>query len=167
MVRVAAVLETSFWIAAYRAEVAANCLDLFDIIVPRAVEREILAVQHSAPQREYPYATLVRHLRNQMADPPEFTPTPLAIFGAGEAEAIPLAQQMSAALLINERRAAVYASNLNIPIVTVPAVVVALCDQKIISDRAARTKLALIEPITAPDIIADARRALDAFDPQR
>ncbi|MGE0541606.1 MAG: hypothetical protein AB7R89_15635 [Dehalococcoidia bacterium] len=167
MVRVAAVLETSFWIAAYRAEVAANCLDLFEIIVPRAVEREILAVQPSAPRREYPYATLFRHLRVQMSDPSDPAPAPLTIFGAGEAEAIPLAQHLGAALLINERRAAIYASNLAISIVTVPAVVVVLCDQQIISDRAARTKLALIEPITAPEIITDARRALDAIETPR
>ena len=37
-VRIVAVLETWFWIAAYQAEVAANCLDLFDIIIPQAVE---------------------------------------------------------------------------------------------------------------------------------
>lgn len=110
-------------------------------------------------------ATLFRHLRNQMVDLPVSVPAPLAMFGAGEAEAIPLAQHMSAALLINERRAAIFASNLNIPIVTVPAVVVALCDQQIISERAARTKLVLIEPITAPGIIAEARRDLDAFQP--
>ena len=38
-----AVLDTSFWTAAYRAEVAANCLDYFTLIVPAAVGREILA----------------------------------------------------------------------------------------------------------------------------
>ena len=72
--RIHAVLDTSFWVAAYRAEVAANCLDLFEIIVPRAVEAELLAVQASAPGREYPYATLFRHLRQQMSDPPVEAP---------------------------------------------------------------------------------------------
>lgn len=163
MTRITAVLETSFWIAAYRAEVVANCLDLFEIVVPRAVEAEILAVHPSAPRREYPYATLFRHLRPQMTGPPEPTPGPLPIFGLGEAEAIPLAHHLGAALLINERRAATFAANLAIPIVTVPAVIVSLCDQEIISDRAARTKLALIQPITAPQIMEDALRALDAL----
>ena len=163
MVRIPAVLETSFWIAAYRAEVVANSLDLFEIVVPRAVEDEILAAPAGAPRREYPYATLFRHLRAQMTDPPSSPPEPLAIFGAGEAEAIPLARQLAIALLVNERRAATYAANLGIPTVTVPAVIVALHAQEIISDRAARTKLALIRPITAPSIIEEASRALDAL----
>ena len=41
--RIPAVLDTSFWVLAYRAEIAANCLDLFDIIVPKAVAVEIMA----------------------------------------------------------------------------------------------------------------------------
>jgi hypothetical protein len=48
--RVLAVLDTSFWVAAYRAEVAANCLDLFEIVVPHAVEAEIRSVQVVAPR---------------------------------------------------------------------------------------------------------------------
>jgi len=158
--RILAVLDTSFWIAAYRAEVVANSLDLFDMVVPRAVEAEILVVQAAAPRREYLYATLFRHLRVQMTNSPAIAPAPLHLFGAGEAEAIPLAQHLGAALFINERRGATYAANLNIPVVTVPAVIVALCAETIISDRAARTKLALIQPITAQDIINDALRAL-------
>ena len=164
MARIPAVLETSFWIDAYRAEVVANCFDLFDVVVPRAVEAEILAVQSGTPRREYPYATLFRHLRGQMTVPPHDAPGPLSVFGAGEAEAIPLALHLGAALLVNERGAAAYAANLGLPVITVPAVVVALRDQEIISDRAARTKLDLIRPITASVMIADAIRALDALE---
>jgi predicted nucleic acid-binding protein len=164
MARIPAVLETSFWIAAYRAEVAANCLDLFDIIVPRAVEAEIMSVQPEVPRREYPYTTLFRHLRVQMRDPPDASPAPLPFFGAGEAAAIPLAHQLGIALLVNERRAVAYAASLSMPVVTVPAVVVALRDRQIISDRAARTKLELIRPITAAATITDAMRALDELE---
>lgn len=52
--RVLAVLDTSFWVLGYRAEIAANCLDLFDIVVPNAVAQEILAGQSGAIGREYP-----------------------------------------------------------------------------------------------------------------
>ncbi|MBI2911255.1 MAG: hypothetical protein HYY05_03875 [Chloroflexi bacterium] len=162
--RIRAVLETSFWVAAYRAEVAANCLDLFDVVVPPAVQAELRAVQPSAPRREYPYATLFRALPSQMCDPPPESPKPLPLFGAGEAEAIALAQTVDAILLINERRGAQYAANLGIPVATVPAVIVALCAQGAISVRAARRKLALIEPITATAIIHDALRALATLD---
>jgi predicted nucleic acid-binding protein len=158
-----AVLDTSFWVVAYRAEVAANSLDLFEIVVPRAVEAEIRAIQRSAPRREYPYATLFRHVRGQMLDPPRDAPPPLTSFGPGEAEAITLADHLQALLLINERRAARYAANLQIAVVTVPALIVALRALDVISDRAARRKLALIEPVTAREILDQALQALDTL----
>jgi len=155
------VLDTWFWTNAYRAEVVANFFELFQIVVPRAVEGEILAPQTDAPAREYPYVTLFRILRGQMIDPPANAPLPLSRFGAGEAEAIPLAQSLDAVLLINERRAAVYAESLGIALVTVPAVVVSLRLRGIISDRAARRKLELIEDNTALALLDEARRVLD------
>lgn len=161
--RVRAVLETSFWVVAYRAEVAANCLDFFEIVVPRAVEAEISSTQSDVARREYPYATLFRHLRPQMTNPPAGTPAPLPKLGPGEAEAIPLAQHLSAVLLVNERRAARYAVNLGVPVVTVPLFIVALHDRGIIGQRAAQRKLALIERVTAKPIIDDARQLLDAL----
>jgi len=161
--RTLAVLDTSFWVAAYRAEVAANCLDLFRIIVPQAVESEIRAVQASAPRREYPYATLFRHLRAKMMDPPVGGPEALPVYGAGEAEAIALARHLRAVILVDERRAAEYALNLGVDVVTVPALIVSLRALEVISDRAARKKLALIAPITAPGIIDEALVALDTM----
>jgi predicted nucleic acid-binding protein len=141
--------------------VVANCFDLFQIVVPRAVEQEILAPQIGAPSREYPYATLFRQLRLRMIDPPRDAPPPLTRFGAGEAAAITLAQALGASLLINERRAAAYADNLGIAVVTVPAVVVTLRLRNVISDRAARRKLELIEGNTAKELVDEARRVLD------
>jgi len=159
-VRRLSVLETSFWIAAHRAEVVGNCLDFFDIMVPRAVEDEILSRQMGAPRREYPYATMFRHLRREMRDPPWPAPDPLPVFGRGEAAAIPIAQHLSAVLLMNERRATSYALARRIDVITVPAFVVALQEQDIISHRAALRKLELIESMTAPAIMAAARRSL-------
>jgi hypothetical protein len=161
--RRAAVLETSFWVAACRAEVGPNCLDLYEIVVPRAVEAELRSVPLATPQREYPYATLFRHLRAKMLHPPPHAPPPLPIFGSGEAEALALAEHLRAILLINERRGARYAASLGVQVITVPAVIVALRERDVISDRAAGRKLALIEPITSRDIVADARRALEAL----
>ncbi len=156
-----AVLGTSFWTVAYRAEVMANCLDLYDLIVPRAVEAEIRGRQPGSARREYPYAMLFRHLRPQMSDPPEGDYPPIARFGRGEAEAIALARSLRVPLLINERPAATYASRAGVRIVTVPAVIVLLRRRDVISDRAARRKLDLIEPNTTPSTIASARRALE------
>lgn len=156
-----AVLDTSFWTAAYRAEVIANCFDFYRIVVPEAVEREILAGQRDAPKREYPYATLFRQLRNQMEQAPPDSPSPIARFGEGEAAAISLAGHLHARLLINERRARDHAIGQGIMTVTVPAVIVALCSQGVISHRAANRKLDLIAPITASTIVAEARQTLD------
>jgi hypothetical protein len=161
--RVLAVLETSFWVAAYRAEVAANVLDFFALVVPIPVEREILAREKEQLRREYPYATLFRHLRTFMESPSVNAPVPLPIFGAGEAAAIPLASQLRSLLLINERRAAAYARNLGILVVTVPSFVVALRAEEVISDRAARRKLALIASFTSTEFIDYATQLLDAL----
>jgi hypothetical protein len=156
-----AVLDTSFWTVAYQAEVVANCLDLFQIVVPRAVEAEIRSIPIGLPHREYPYATLFRHLRGQLLDPPSDAPGPLNRFGAGEAEAITLAQSLDALLLINELPASTYARTLGVVVVAVPDVVVALRIRGVIGDRAARRKIELIEPNTASEMIEAASRELD------
>jgi len=157
------VLDTSFWIGAYRAEVAANCLDYFEIVVPRAVEGEIRSVQEENPAREYPHATLFRQLRSQMRDPPLAPHPSRSVLGAGEAEAIAIAAGLGSALLINEGRGARYAANRGITVVTVPGMVVALRARNVISDRAARSKLELIESITPRTMIAEAVSALDSL----
>lgn len=156
-----AALDTSFWVAGYRAEVVANGFDFFDLIVPSAIESEILARQWDQPQREYPYATLFRQLRQRMVDPPMDAPSAIALFGPGEAAAIALARALPAILLINEQRGAVHARNMGIPVVTVPSFIVALRGLDVVSDRAARRKLDLIEPITTPGFIEEARQMLD------
>jgi len=151
-----AVLETSFWVAAHRAEVAANCFDLFEMVVPRAVEAEILARQEDSSQREYPYATLFCHLRPRMVDPPVPAPPSLSVLGPGEAEAIPLALHLDAILLINERRGARLAADFGVDVLTVPGLIVALRSRGVVGDRAAQRKLDLIAAITSGRMIAHA-----------
>ena len=70
---------------------------------------------------------------------------------------------LGAVLLINERSGAQYARNMGLEVATVPAVIVLLRSQGVISDRAARRKLGLIASNTAPSIIEEAARALDAL----
>ena len=154
------VLETSYWVAAHRADVAANTLDLYRIVVPPAVEAEILRPEAGHPLREFPYATLFHHLRSRMSDPPVPAPTPLPILGKGEAEAISLAQHLDVALLINERRGRRHARSLDIAVVSVPDVIVVLALRDVISHRAAHRKLDLIAPITPPDLVREARELL-------
>ncbi len=157
-----AVLDTAAWVAAYRAEVAANLLDLFRLVVPEAVVAEIMATDPIFPSREYPYATLFRHLRGQMTVvPARASPPPLSLFGPGEAAALALAQEQGLLVLINEWRAAEHAANLGLQVVTMPTLIVGLHLGGVISLRAAHRKLDLLTPITATAYIDEARRLVD------
>lgn len=161
--RIRAVVETSFWVSSWRADIAANCLDLFDMIPPRAVQEEIQENDPLFPSGEFPYATLFRHFRDKMTDPPNPEPKPLNLLGRGEAAAIPLAQLLEVPLLVNEAKAKKYATNVGLDVITVPATIVVLFHTGIISNKAAWRKLELLKGNTSPEIIGDAAAALSAL----
>lgn len=138
-------------------------MDLFRLIVPQAVADEILARDPAYPTREYPDATLFRHLAARMSlVPVDRAPQPLNVFGPGEAAALAVAQPQRLLVLINEWRAAEHAANLGLPVVTIPTVVVRLHLGGVISRRAAFRKLDLISAITAEAFLDDARRLIEA-----
>jgi predicted nucleic acid-binding protein len=155
------VLDTSAWVAAYRAEVAANLLDLFRLVVPEAVANEIAARDPAFPAREYPYASLFRHLRHRMTVVPGSAAHSLPDFGPGEAAALALAQEHRWLVLINEWRAAEHALNLGLVVLTIPTIIVRLHLAGVISRRAAQRKLDLISTITTRASIDEARRLVD------
>ena len=129
--------------------------------MPTAVEKEILHRPILYPIREYPYATLFRHLRNKLLDPPNPEPEPVKQpFGPGEGAALALASILKAPILVNESAAKIYGANLGLTVITVPAVIVTLLAQGVISDQAAGVKLSEIEANTAPEIVAEAREAI-------
>jgi hypothetical protein len=138
-------------------------LDLFELVPPRAVQEEIEENDSLVPGGEFPYATLFRHLRDKMVDPPIPEPTPLAIMGPGEAAAIPLAHLLGVPLLVNEARAKKFATNAGVEVLTVPATIVVLYRRGVISNKAAWRKLELVSANTAPDIVRDAATALAAL----
>lgn len=149
--------------SAWRADVAANCLDLFDMIPPKAVEEEIQENDPLFPAGEFPYATLFRHLRDKMIDPPDPGPEPLHLLGHGERAAIPLALHLKVPLLVNEAKAKKYATNAGLTVITVPATIVVLYRHGVISNNAAWRKLELLKGNTAAEIIGDAAAALSAL----
>jgi predicted nucleic acid-binding protein len=153
-------------VVACQAEVAANLLDLFRLVVPQAVADEIAAKDPAHPRREYPYATLFRQLRHRMTlVPSDEGPPPLSVFGPGEAAALALAQARGLILLVNERPAAAYAANLGIAVVTIPTVVVRLHLAGVVSRRAAHRKLDLIRDVTTPTYVDQARALIDQAGP--
>lgn len=159
-----AVLDTSAWVAAHRATVAANLFDLFRLYVPQVVADEIMAGHPSFPTWEFPYATLFRILRPQVTIVPANAVTSLPSLDAGEAAALALAQEQQALVLVNEWRAIERATGLGLQPVTVPTVIVRLHLAGQISRRAAHRKLDLIERITAESYIRDARQRIDVAD---
>ena len=161
--RLSAVLDTSYWVLACRADIAANCLDLFEIIPPREVQREIETKDPLLPTGEFPYATLFRHLRDKMRDPPNPEPKPINALGPGEAAALALAQHLGTPVLVNEVKARNFAMNVGIGVITVPATIVTLYSAGVISSSASWRKLKLIEPNTAPVIIREAATVLAAL----
>lgn len=131
--------------------------------MPQAVADEILARDPAFPAREYPYATLFRHLAPRMTlVPGDQAPQPLLVFGPGKAAALALAQPQRLLVLVNEWRAAEHAANLGLPVVTIPTVVVRLHLGSVISRRAAYRKLDLISTITVEGFLDDARRLIEA-----
>ena len=143
---------------------AANLLDLFRLVVPEAVADELSAGDPAFPLREYPYATLFRHLLPRMTFVPAAEgPTPLPTFGPGEAAAVALARARGVVLLVNERPAADYAANLGVAVVTVPTVVVRLHLGGVFSRRAAHRKLDLLESVTTSGYIDEARGLIDGL----
>lgn len=130
--------------------------------MPQAVVDEILARDPAFPSREYPYATLFRHLAPRVTlVTDDQAPQPLRVFGPGEAAALALAQPRRLLVLINEWRAAEHAANLGLPVVTIPTVIVRLHLGGVISRRAAYRKLDLISAITSEAFLEDARRLIE------
>src|SRR5438876_8535821 len=144
-------METSFWVAGYRAEILGYCIDLLDIVVPRAVADEL--TQPSSQGGEAPYTTLFRQLQNRIQAPPTPEPDPIPQFGKGAGAALALANELKAGLLTNERAVKTFGANYGLEVWTVPAVIVALCDQGILPPPAARTRLELMQHFTHADII--------------
>lgn len=154
-------LETSFWTNACRADLGPHALDLFSVIVPGAVEEEILSPDPSHPNREYSYASLYRYLRVHMAAAPEPEPKPLGISGRGEAAALALAHQLGLAVLVNDRGAIRHARALGVRVVDVPSLVALLHGRGVLSATAAHRKLDAIQSTTSPALVARVRAVID------
>jgi predicted nucleic acid-binding protein len=134
------------------------------VVVPRAVERELTEVDRLFPGRLYPDTALFQELRVLMRDPPAEEPPPLSVFGGGEAAAIPLAQALQAAILMNDRRPAIFARNLGLTVLTVPDIVVVLRARELIAAHMARAMLAASQRHgTSPALIAIASQVLDSL----
>jgi predicted nucleic acid-binding protein len=157
------VLDTSFWTVGFKVGLVGYVLQLFEIVVPRAVEREIMYADRQYPARDYPNTALFREVRELMAEPAE-EPPPLRVFGGGEAAAIPLARQLNATLLVNDRRPVTFARNLGIRVTTVPDMIVFLRSREFIPEHMARAMLTTSQRHgTSPVLVEAAEQLLSAL----
>lgn len=159
MARGPVVLETSFWTGAYRAGVLADCLARYDLLVPGAVARE-LTFDPGRQSREYPSQERFRELSVAL-QVPESEPAPIDYPHPGEAAAIALARERSAVLLCNDRRAGQQAAAHGVGIVTVPAFISFLCEERALTLADAHDRLHAIRAITARQFVEGAEAQLD------
>jgi predicted nucleic acid-binding protein len=159
--RPSAVIDTSFWSAAFQAQLIGYLLRMFDVTVPPAVEREILAPNRKNPQLLYPQQALFQQLRTLMNSAPGDVPQVVGSFGAGERDAISTALHVQATLLINDRDPARYAQALQVPVMYVPDFVVLIRAQGLVTHARARSMIDLAGRMTAPAVVTTGLLLLD------
>jgi predicted nucleic acid-binding protein len=156
-----AVIDTSFWAAAFQAQLIGYLLRAFDVTVPPAVEREILAPNRNNPQLLYPQQALFQQLRGLMTSASPDVPQVVGSFGSGERDAISTALHLDATLLINDRDPARYAQALQIRVLHVPDFVVLIRAQGLVTHARARSMIDLAGRMTAPEIVTTGLQLLD------
>ena len=156
-----AVLDTSFWATSFQVQLTGYLLRTHELVVPPAVEREILAPNAQQPRLLYPDQALFQQVRGLMTPAPTGVPPAVTTFGAGEREAISVAMHLGVRLLINDHRLAVYARNLQLTAWSVPDFVVRLRAHGLVTDAHARAMLDLCLRTTNAEVVANADRLLD------
>jgi predicted nucleic acid-binding protein len=165
-VRPVAVLDTSFWSVGFKVGLLGYAMRAFEIVVPRAVEAEIRAVDARYPRRLYPDTALFDQVRDRFQDPPDPEPDPLDRFGAGEAAAIAVARHLGSVVLINDRRPAELARNLGLAVVSCPGLIVLATRQELIANHIAQAMLRMCaQHGTSPVTIKEAMDILQALQP--
>lgn len=135
---------------------------MFEIVLPAAVEAEILSPDPHYPSRVYPDSALFEAMVPNFVRPSGPVPPRLRQFGPGESEAIPWAAQLDCPALINDRRPYEHARALQIAAISVPGMIVIARSQEFIPDHVARAILAQAAfHGTSPRLIQEANELLD------
>lgn len=157
-------LDTSFWTVGFKVGLLGYAMRAFSIVVPGAVEAEIRACDARYPGRLYPDTALFEQVRDQLLAPPDPEPVPFGRFGAGEAAAIALSQQLGATLLINDRRPSEVARNLGLAVVSCPGMIVIARSQQLVPGHMAQAMLRMCaQHGTSPSIVDAASLLLSAL----
>ena len=158
-----AVLDASFWSVGYLARIDEYLPLYFRLLVPVAVEAEIMAQDVRDVELLYPYSQLYQLVKEaghmQALNPSR----KLGLYGKGEDPAISLARERGALLLINDARPYHFARSLGIKSLTVPGFIVFLTSQNRIRVSAALAKLNAIAPHTSQELMEEARELVQGL----
>ena len=163
-----AVLDTSFWINAYRAELYQYLPRYFDLAYCSHVREEIEKPDPSHPTIIYP-DTQAFHVFCQGGllehrDPEDF---PL-IFGKGESQALALAKQEGRLLLIDDLAPYTYAANvLQLQVLDSAAFLLHLYVERVFSLKGALTRLERLERSLSRDLMLRVKRSIELIAEKR
>jgi len=160
-------LDTSFWNIAAQIGIVPYLFAFFKVHYCQAIEEEIVTTDPDETPLIYPQAMLFMVMKEDgrlhQAEPEQ----PLALFGAGEAHAIALAQERSWVLLINDYQPLQFAQSLGLHCVSVPDFCVLLYSEGRITYHAVKGYLRRLTPTTSPALIHLAERVVDEIARER
>ena len=160
-------IDTSFWNMAAQIGVIPYLFTFFHVHYCQAVEDEIVTTNPDETPLIYPQAMLFKVMqedgRLHLAEPER----PLTQFGAGEANAIALAQEREWVLLINDYRPLQLAQTLGLHCISVPDFCVLLYAECKITYRAVKGYLRRLATTTSPSLIQLAERVVDEIARER
>ena len=161
-------IDTSFWNIASQIGVVPYLFSFFRVYYCQSVESEIVTTNPDETPLIYPQAMLFKVMQedgrlHRCSDPER----PLSRFGAGEANAIALAQERGWILLINDYRPLQLAQSLNIQCVSVPDFCVFLYAEQKITYRAVKGYLHRLAPTTSPKLLRASEHVADEIAKER
>lgn len=159
-----AVLDTSFWSCVVHINLHGFLEEIFQrpIFVPPAVEDEILRKSNAPQERIYPYQKEFEIHKQAGLLTVRAPDEHIQKFGEGEGEALVLAKELNAVLLVNENQSYQHGkSQMGLACVTVPVFVVLLASQNIIASNAAEQRVKKCRHVTSNQYIEKALELLD------
>jgi len=160
-------IDTSFFAHSYIAEVVYYLCDYFDVLYCTEVKREATARNPEFPEVVYPNVRLFELLCEtelfRHADPG----TREAKFQPGESQAMALARERNAVLLIDDHRPLCYAQAQGIATLSTPDFVLKLCRDGKLPAAICQRLLAKLQGRIAPELLNGARRGIEAIQRRR
>ena len=163
--RIPAVLDTSFWINAYRAELYQYLPRYFELFYCSGVQAEIERPDPRHPLVIYPDTQAFRLMCQggvlNRRDPASCN----RLFGLGESQALALSEQEGWVILVDDFAPFSYASStLNLKAISTPAFLLHLFSQGEFSYKGATERLARLEKSVAAGLLEPVRETVEVLE---